>query len=88
MDTKKNLLAFFLIGLVIILTPYYLALFEPLPKKTIQKTKAPSEIISSSSSSSDYNKNIIINPDSEAQEKIVYIETDKYIAGVSNISGG
>ena len=87
METKRNLLAVFLISIIIILTPKWMSLFAP--KENINsnnpvsfKENASSFKKKPSSFSVDLNKkNILL-------EKNIYIETDLFIASLSNRSGG
>ena len=87
METKRNLLAVFLISIIIILTPKWMSFFAP--KENINsnnpvsfKENASSFKKKPSSFSVDLNKkNILL-------EKNIYIETDLFIASLSNRSGG
>ena len=86
METKRNLLAVFLISIIIILTPKWLSLFSPNEKTIIpipEKThieKLPSKLKENNSdllSSSNYDS-----------EQTVYVETDLFVGTISNQSGG
>ncbi len=87
MDTKRNILAVLLIGIIIILTPYYMSLFEPVgtekPTNTLPNNSSETKI-----TPDDYAQTTLNNPINISREKIIYIETDLYIAAISNQSGG
>ena len=88
METKRNLLAVFLISIIIILTPKWMSLFAPQEKRVL--TAQPlldnnDEKIEVKSQPLVTNNPII---GESLLEKVVYIETDLFSASISNRSGG
>ena len=86
METKRNLLAVFLISIIIILTPKWLSLFSPNETtiSPVSKTNQPEKPISKPSKNN-YN---LLSSSGSGSEQNIYIETDLFIGIISNQSGG
>ena len=87
METKRNLLAVFLISIIIILTPKWMSLFAP--KENINSNNP----VSFKENASSFKKkpssfSVDLNKKNFLLEKNIYIETDLFIASLSNRSGG
>ena len=87
METKRNLLAVFLISIIIILTPKWMSLFAP--KENINSNNP----VSFKENASPFKKkpssfSVDLNKKNILLEKNIYIETDLFIASLSNRSGG
>ena len=87
METKRNLLAVFLISIIIILTPKWMSFFAP--KENINSNNP----VSFKENASSFKKkpssfSVDLNKKNFLLEKNIYIETDLFIASLSNRSGG
>ena len=87
METKRNLLAVFLISIIIILTPKWMSFFAP--KENINSNNP----VSFKENASPFKKkpssfSVDLNKKNFLLEKNIYIETDLFIASLSNRSGG
>ena len=89
METRRNLLAVFLISIIIILTPKWMSLFAPQEKIILNNqeiSRDNNENLSTITAQAVFSNNIL---NSQALlEKIIYIETDLFFASISNRSGG
>ena len=86
METKRNLLAVFLISIIILLTPTWLSLFSPekFDSETKQKSTEKTYIEKNKKIQKKPANPVLFNSD----QKSIYIETNLFKATISNQSGG
>ena len=86
METKRNLLAVFLISIIILLTPTWLSLFSPekFDSEIMQKSTEKTYIEKNTQTQKKPANPVLFNSD----QKSIYIETNLFKATISNQSGG
>ena len=92
MEIKRNLLAVFLISIIIMLTPKWLSFFSPQDNIDVDNNITKNiEKIDLTNKAKNIKKKIINKTNSienHQSKKLIHIETDLFFATISNKSGG
>ena len=93
MDNQRNILAILLVGIIIMLTPYYLTLFEPVDNDSVNNEPVNNPYnFSSEDTLSQFKKDVSFSVDDKhiktSKKKTLHIDTPLYFASISNQFGG